>query len=97
MPALPAINAGMSKRTAKTQYTIRGVPASVDRALRARARREGRSLNDLALEALRASIGESHDAAPYQDLDDLVATWEEDPEFDAAIREQDQVDETLWS
>lgn len=87
----------MSKRTAKSQYTIRGVPASVDRALRARARREGRSLNEVALEALRTSVADGVDAPSNEDLDDLIGTWEEDPGFDAAIREQDQVDEALWS
>jgi plasmid stability protein len=87
----------MTRRTAKSQYTIRGVPLSVDRALRTRARREGRSLNDIALEALRAWVGEGAGARRYEDLDDLVGTWEEDPAFDAAVRAQDQVDESLWS
>ncbi len=87
----------MPKDTTKSQYTIRGIPASVDRALRARARREGRSLNEVALEALRASVGEGADAALKHDLDDLIGTWAEDPAFDAAIQEQDQVDEALCS
>ena len=34
------------------QYTIRGVPAAVDNALRARARADGKSLNEAAIEAL---------------------------------------------
>jgi plasmid stability protein len=87
----------MRKRAAKSQYTIRGVPASVDRALRARARRAGRSLNDVMLEALRASVGEGTDPCPHEDLDDLIGTWEEDAAFDAAVREQDRVDTALWS
>lgn len=87
----------MSKRTAKSQYTIRGVPAAVDRALRARARRERRSLNDVAKEALRASVGQGGDTALYEDLDDLIGSWEDDAAFDDAIRKQDQVDASLWS
>lgn len=87
----------MEKRKRKSQYTIRGVPASVDRALRERARREGLSLNEVALEALRASVGEGGHGRRYEDLDDLIGTWVEDPAFDAAICEQDQVDEGLWS
>ena len=97
MPTMQSKNVGMAKRSSKTQYTIRGVPASVDRALRARARREGRSLNEVAVEALRHSVGEGLEAPSHHDLDDLIGTWEEDPVFDAAIREQDQVDEALWS
>lgn len=38
------------------QYTIRGIPRSVDRALRERARRENRSLNEVAVEALAEGL-----------------------------------------
>jgi len=31
-----------------------------------------------------------------RDLSDLVGTWKADEEFDAAIADQDQVDEDLW-
>jgi len=51
----------------------------------------------VALEALGASVGAGADEPRHQDLDDLIGTWEEDPGFDAAIHEQDQVDEALWS
>lgn len=87
----------MTKRVTRTQYTIRGVPASVDRALRARARREGRSLNEVAIEALRTWVGEGPGGPSHHDLDDLAGSWEEDPAFDAAIEAQDRVDEALWS
>ena len=30
------------------------------------------------------------------DLDALVGSWSEDPEFDAAIRAFEQVDEAMW-
>jgi hypothetical protein len=33
----------------------------------------------------------------HHDLDDLAGQWVEDPEFDAAVEAQDQVDESLWS
>lgn len=97
MPTLPARLAGMPKRASKVQYTIRGVPAAVDRALRARARREQRSLNELALEALRRSVGDEVGPLVHTDLDPFLGTWVEDPEFDAALREQDRVDPSLWS
>jgi hypothetical protein len=32
----------------------------------------------------------------HSDLDDLVGTWVDDPEFDRALEEMDQVDSELW-
>jgi hypothetical protein len=32
----------------------------------------------------------------HADLDDLIGTWVDDPEFDKAIEEQDQIDEEKW-
>ncbi|MGE0191405.1 MAG: hypothetical protein AB7T63_05110 [Planctomycetota bacterium] len=87
----------MPKRAARLQYTIRGVPPSVDRALRARARREGRSLNDVAVEALRRSVGEEAGAVVHTDLDVFLGTWVEDPELDAALEEQGRGDPSLWA
>ena len=51
------------------QYTIRKVPKSVDKAFRAKAKAEGKSLNQLAIEALaqRAGVGGAA-AAPKRDL-----------------------------
>jgi hypothetical protein len=31
-----------------------------------------------------------------RDLGDIAGTWQEDPELDQAIAEQDQIDERLW-
>ncbi len=84
------------KREKKLQYTIRSVPASVDRALRGRAREEGKSLNQTALEALTRAAGIGPKDHVYTDLDDLIGTWEEDPKFDRAIADQDLIDPRLW-
>lgn len=89
-----AYNVGM-KRTKTVQYTIRGVPAFVDRAIRARAKKENKSLNQLALEALQQALGLDKPKV-YTDLDEFIGTWVEDPEFDKAIAEQDQIDEEKW-
>ncbi len=83
------------KKVRTVQYTIRGVPQPVDKALRSRARKENKSLNQVALEALQQAIGTGQ-AKVYTDLDDLIGTWVEDPEFDKAIAEQDQIDEEAW-
>ena len=79
----------------KKQYTIRNVPAAVDRALRKLAQANGKSLNETALEALGRATGVD---APirHHDLDHLIGKWVEDPEFDRAIAEQDVIDEELW-
>ena len=83
----------MQKKT--RQYTIRNVPEEVDRALRKQAKANGKSLNDIALEALRRATGVD---APvrHHDLDDLIGTWVEDPEFDRILEAQRQIDEELW-
>lgn len=37
-----------------------------------------------------------HGAGAHHDLDSLIGTWQEDAEFDAAIRAFEQVDEAVW-
>ena len=80
----------------KRQYTIKSVPAAVDSLLRKKAEQEGRSLNDVAVEALRLGVGLAEHEPVYDDLDELIGTWEDDPEFEAAITQQDEVDPSLW-
>ncbi len=78
------------------QYTLRNVPANLDRALRRLARREGRSLNEVTLAALSRAVGADEEPIPYRQLRDLAGTWEHDPEFDAALEAQDRIDPDLW-
>jgi hypothetical protein len=84
------------ERSSGQQYTIRGVPASVAATLRERARREGKSLNRVAVEALSRGLGLSDGKTVYHDLDDLVGTWVDDPQFDAVIEAMNRVDPELW-
>lgn len=78
------------------QYTIRGIPASLDGRLRRNAVREGASLNEAVLAALRRGAGEGGTPTRYDDLDALAGTWVKDPEFDRAIAAMDRIDEDLW-
>ncbi len=94
MPALVAYIAGMEK--SRVQYTIRQVPSQIDEALRQRAREEGRSLNTVAIEMLERGLGLTGTPIRYHDLDDLAGTWVDDPEFDKAIQDMDQIDQDLW-
>ncbi len=84
------------KSDGKRQYTVRSIPSAVDRALRQRARRQNKSLNQVALEALRLGVGLDTPQHVFDDLDALAGTWEEDPEFEAALKGQDLVDRKLW-
>ena len=78
------------------QYTIRNVPEAVDRELRDRAKRTGQSLNDAAVEAIKRGLGIARVDHAYDDLDDLVGTWQHDDAFDQAIDDQDTVDAEAW-
>jgi plasmid stability protein len=78
------------------QYTIRGVPEAVNKALRERARVAGKSLNDTAIEALTDGSGMSGIRRRRRDLGDIAGTWKADKDFDAALIEQDKVDKGMW-
>jgi plasmid stability protein len=78
------------------QYTIRNIPKPIDRALRAKARKERKSLNQAAIEALSSGLNVTNQPKKYRDLSDLAGTWIEDPEFDKAIEAQDQIDPEMW-
>ena len=79
------------------QYTVRSIPAHIDKALRRKAQTGGKSLNQVLREALIREVeGEDVPERLYTDLDALAGAWVEDSAFDDAIRAQDQVDEALW-
>lgn len=65
------------------QYTLRNIPNYLDAALRVSAREQGKSLNDVAVEALTRGAG-------------LAGSWRKDRDFDAALAAQDTVDEEMW-
>jgi len=81
---------------AKLQYTIRGIPERLDKAIRKLAAKDGKSINETVLDALKAGVGFSESSIRYSDLDDLVGSWVNDPEFDRAIQEMHRVDPELW-
>lgn len=81
------------KAQAKRTYTVRGVPAEVDAALRQEAARRKVSLNQVIVEEL------SNAAVPKRkitDLSDLVGKWEDDPAFDEIIASQRKIDWAKW-
>ncbi len=78
------------------QYTIRNVPATLDAALRRAVREQGKSLNEVAVEALARGAGLSETRCRQRDLSDIAGTWRKDPGFDRALAEQDVIDGELW-
>ena len=79
------------------QYTIRGIPDAIDAAARERARVEGKSLNDVAVEALAAGLGLGDEEIVRRDLSDVVGTWKKDAALEAALAARDRIDEGAWT
>ena len=83
----------MSQQAKSLQYTIRGVPAEVDHALRQKAERRKESLNQVILDELMlATVGNRQRA----DFSDLVGRWTPDPAFDEILKSQRQIDWDKW-
>jgi hypothetical protein len=78
------------------QYTIRNVPRTLDDALRKAAREQGKSLNEVAIEALARGAGITSDRTRQRDLSDIANTWRKDAAFDSAMAAQDMIDEEMW-
>jgi len=77
------------------QYTIRNVPESLDEALRRVARERGKSLNEVAIEALARGTGITQDRSRQRDLRDIAGTWRKDTAFEEALAAQDTIDEEM--
>lgn len=78
------------------QYTIRNIPDYLDAALRESARREGKSLNEVAVAALALGAGLAERKRVRRDLSDITGTWQDDSAFDNAISDQQKIDEAMW-
>jgi hypothetical protein len=78
------------------QYTIRGIPESIDAAVRERAKAEGKSLNEVAVEALTEGLGLGEADVVRRDVSDIAGTWRKDKATEAALAAQDEVDGDLW-
>jgi hypothetical protein len=70
------------------RYPLRNIPREVDKALRHKARQEGRSLNEVAVEALSRGAGFDAPRSENHNLDFAIASWVEDVEFDKAVEDQ---------
>lgn len=95
MHAHYAYNASMTTN-AKRQYTIRNIPANIDRALRKRMKDEGKSLNEVAIEAL--AIGSNEPIRQIKEWGYLIGSMNEKEAklLEAEIEAQKTIDPDIW-
>jgi plasmid stability protein len=83
----------MKSQADSIQYTIRGIPPEVDRALRRKAAKRKQSLNHVIVEELtQATIGGRRRA----DFSDVTGRWTPDPAFDEILAAQRRIDWKKW-
>ncbi len=56
------------------QYTLRSIPPKLDNELRKRARKTGKSLNEVSIEALSKGVGLSVENEAFTDLDWFIGS-----------------------
>jgi predicted nucleotide-binding protein (sugar kinase/HSP70/actin superfamily) len=81
--------------------TIRGVNADVAEKLKAYAKAQGKSTNQLILDIIKAGVGlkkVKKYSREYDDLDDLFGRWSENEfnEISARINKERKIDPELW-
>ena len=84
------------------QLTVRGFDDELAETIRRVAERDRTSLNKAALKLLRkgAGLAENHNRADTvgSSLDHLIGSWSraEADEFDAALKDFETIDESIW-
>ncbi|MGK5084946.1 hypothetical protein WDW37_16785 [Bdellovibrionota bacterium FG-1] len=84
------------KNRHSVQYTIRNVSPIIDRALRQKATRTRKSLNEVALEALAKGAGVADEVKKHRDLDHFFGSWVQDDVTETALNEVRLIDKDLW-
>jgi hypothetical protein len=77
------------------QYTIRNIPPDLDRAIKARAKQLGKSVNRVAIEALAQSLGQP---VRYRNLRSMPGAWsgKQAAQFDRFLEQHRKIDKELW-
>ena len=75
--------------------TLANIPHELDQVLRQRALSEGKSVDEVALNAIRAGLALVV-AHKNRDLSEFAGSWIEDAEVNTALKDQDHVDTELW-
>jgi len=76
-------------------YTISNIPEDLESALRQKAHVEGKTVGEVALEALRKGVGAAEPPARRRDLHDIVGSWAADPDTDKALADQRRISRFL--
>ncbi len=81
--------------------TIRGCDIELSEKLKVTAQKQGKSINQLTIELLKAGLGISEEkkySCKFDDLDDLFGRWsnEEFEIINEKIGRERQIDEELW-
>jgi len=88
----------MSAVSNASHLTVRGVSAEVARALRAEAKKRGKSLNQTVVDLLRESLALAPQGSQTNGLEALAGNWSEAEmrEFETESRTFSTVDDELW-
>ena len=78
------------------QFTIRNVPPRVRKLAKRLAKEQNKTLNQVLLESLERGLGISEKPIPVSNFSKYAGTWQEDPEFDAAMEAFERIDEEMW-
>jgi plasmid stability protein len=71
---------------------IQNIPRQIDEALRARAQAQGKTVDQVAIEAMETGLGLNAQQQKKRDLNDVAGTWVEDPVFDQVREFHERVD-----
>ena len=80
----------------KIQYTIRNIPLPVDRVIRKRSKRTGKSFNQTVVELLSLQTIGTTEITDNNNFDWLFNQNTLDSNFDEAINDMSQIDDKLW-
>jgi plasmid stability protein len=75
--------------------TLTQVPKDLDDALRLRAQSQGKSVDEVAVEVIRAGLA-INDSLKRRDLSEFAGSWVNDPEVEAALKDQDRIEAEMW-
>jgi hypothetical protein len=78
--------------------TIEKLPDSLNKALHQKAIAEGRTVQDVAVDAIARglNVGNTNVSPKKGDWSEFIGSWVEDPEFDEAMKDFEKIDPELW-